>query len=99
MIVITRTQLCEEEDGHDKGRHESDDAAREGPAVEVLIDLGIRVQQLQLIQHVHGVHCRSEGRTDGERNGRTSDSGDRTLLMLQLGCEMRGVQKSGTTIE
>ena len=73
MTMITRTQLREEEDGHDEGGHEGNDAAGEGSAVEILIDLGVRIQQLQLIQHVHGTS--TAGPKDGRRrtDGRTDE--------------------------
>lgn len=46
------TGLGDEEQQHDDGGHERDDAAGERPLVEVLVHLGVRVQPLELLQEL-----------------------------------------------
>ena len=50
-----RTELGDEEEEHDEGGSERDEAAGEGAAVEVLVHLGVGVQAPELGQEaVHG---------------------------------------------
>lgn len=49
---VRHTELGEEEEQGKERRDEGDDAAGESAAVEILIDLGVRVQRPQLIKHL-----------------------------------------------
>ena len=49
------TELGKEEQEHDDGGGESDNATGEGTAVEILVDFGIRIQVPKLAHYI--VHC------------------------------------------
>lgn len=51
-----QSELGDEEEGHDDGGDEGDDAAGERAAVEILVDLGVRVQVPELAENA--VHLR-----------------------------------------
>ena len=47
-----QTEFGDEEEEHDDGGGEGNDAAREGSAVEILIDLRVRVQAPNLAHYI-----------------------------------------------
>ena len=48
------TGLRYKQEEYNNGGKDSDEAARERPAVEILVDLGVRVEIPQLIEDLHG---------------------------------------------